>query len=599
MKGDFQKYKKLAAFILPYWPLFAIALVFMLFSAVFDGVSLSMIVPLADRVLANKPITFPYHLPAFLQSIVDSINNIEPARMLKFISFGLVLVFFLKAVFDYIYKYIISDIGQRIIRDIRAKIYYKLQDLSIDFYSKYRSGELISRITNDVLLLEDSISYGIMDFFYQGFQLLVFMVIIFTINWMLSIWILVIVPIVAFPVFKIGKMLRKLAHKGQSKIADISSILFETISGTRVVKAFSMEEYEKKRFSENNRDYYHILVKQISKRLLLSPLLEFVTAVIAAVILFFGGKAVLRGQISFGVFTLFLASLLSMIRPMKRLSNIHAFYQQALAATERIYQVLEANPSIIEKASAVKVTGVANGIEFRDVYFSYEEGKPVLKGINFFAPANKITAIVGPSGSGKSTIVNLLLRFYDPDKGSVLLDGIDFKDLNLKSLRMNMAIVAQDTVLFNDTIANNIAYGSLSATKEEVVMAAKLANAHNFIESLPNGYDTNIGDLGNKLSGGQKQRIAIARAILRNPRILILDEATAHLDSQSEREVQSALEPLLKERTVVIIAHRLSTIKYADNIIVLKHGNIAEQGKHDELMAMDGIYYGLYKLQSL
>ncbi len=599
MKGDFQKYKKLAAFILPYWPLFAIALVFMLFSAVFDGVSLSMIVPLADRVLANKPITFPYHLPAFLQSIVDSINNIEPARMLKFISFGLVLVFFLKAVFDYIYKYIISDIGQRIIRDIRAKIYYKLQDLSIDFYSKYRSGELISRITNDVVLLENSISYGITDFFYQGFQMLVFMVIIFTINWVLGIWIFVIVPIVAFPVFKIGKMLRKLAHKGQSKIADISSILFETISGTRVVKSFSMEEYEKKRFSEKNRDYYNILVKQISKRLLLSPLLEFVTAVIAAVILFFGGKAVLSGQISFGVFTLFLASLLSMIRPMKRLSNIHAFYQQALAATERIYQVLEAKPSIIEKASAVKVTGVANGIEFRDVYFSYEEGKPVLKGINFFAPANKITAIVGPSGSGKSTIVNLLLRFYDPDKGSVLLDGIDFKDLNLKSLRMNMAIVAQDTVLFNDTIANNIAYGNLSATKEEVVMAAKLANAHNFIESLPNGYDTNIGDLGNKLSGGQKQRIAIARAILRNPRILILDEATAHLDSQSEREVQSALEPLLKERTVVIIAHRLSTIKYADNIIVLKHGNIAEQGKHDELMAMDGIYYGLYKLQSL
>ncbi len=593
------QYKRLLSFVIPYWYLFAIALIFMLLSAIFDGASLSMIVPLADRVLADKPITFPYKLPGFLESFINQINVIEPVKMLKFVAFGLIVVFFLKALFEFVYKYIMSDIGQRIIRDLRQKIYDKLQELSMDFYSKYRSGELISRITNDVILLENSISYGTTEFFYQGFQVIVFAGIIFAINWKFAVWIFVIAPLVALPVFKIGRMIKKLVHKSQRRIADISSILFETISGARVVKAFSMEDYEKRRFAEKNNDYYKLLIKQISKRLLLSPLLEFTAAVIAAIILLVGGNAVLKGEISFGVFTLFLASLLSMIRPMKRLSTIHAFYQQAIAATERIYEILEAAPSVVEPDNPRVLSDIKKGIEFKDVVFSYEQDRPVLNGISFFIPAGKITAIVGPSGSGKSTIVNLLLRLYDPDKGVILFDDVDIREAALRDLRSKIAIVTQDTVLFNDTIANNIAYGSANASKQDIINAAKLANAHTFIEELPAGYDTNIGDLGHKLSGGQKQRLAIARAILRNPQLLILDEATAHLDSHAEKDVQEALEPLLKERTVVIIAHRLSTIKSADNIVVLANGLIAEQGRHKELMEQDGIYHGLYRLQSL
>ncbi len=597
LRENFNPYLKLWTLIAPYWYLFLLAIVFMLLSAIFDGASLSMLVPVSDRILAGKPITFPYKLPTFLQQLIDKLNHIPPEKMLDLIAIFILVVFFLKAVAGFMYRYLISDIGQKIIRDLRERIYAKLNRLSLDFYSNYRSGELISRITNDVALIENSIAYGITELFYQGFQVLVFASIITVINYKLAFLLFIVTPLIVLPVMRIGRMLKKITHKTQAKVADISSLLYETISGVRIVKAFGMEDYELNRFKRHNRDYYHLTMKAISKRLLVSPLLEFLAAVMAVVILLWGGKQVLSGKLSFGVFALFLGGLLSMIRPLKRLSNIHMFYQQALAAIDRIYEILETEEKVKDTLSPVEFN-FEDKISFKDVWFSYGRDW-VLKQVSFDIPKGAIVAVVGPSGSGKSTIVNLLLRFYDPQKGVICIDGIDIRDFRLKDLRDHIGIVTQDTILFNDTIANNIAYGNINVSMEEIINAAKLANAHNFIMEFPNGYETNVGDLGNRLSGGQKQRIAIARAILKNPPILILDEATSHLDLKSEQEVREALTTVMKGRTVLIIAHRLSTIKGADCIVVVHNGRIVEKGKHEELISKDGLYHSLYRLQEL
>ncbi len=590
-------YLKLLRFIKPYKGRFAIAIACMIFSTIFDGISLAMIVPLSDKVLSNKKIIISTPLPHFLQAFVDNINNTAPIVLLYYMAVAVVVLFLLKGIFTFLRGYLMSDIGQRIVRDIRSKLYVKLQFLSMDFFTRKRGGELISRITNDVKLVEDAVSSGSTDLLYEGLQVVLFTFVVFFIHAKLALVTLVLFPIISLPIINVGKALRKLSRQSQEKMADINSILYETILGARIVRAFNMESHEIGKFGEYNRAYYKITMKSKRRSLILSPATEFLGCLAGMFVFIWGGREVIAGKISFGVFGLFLGSLLSMISPFKRLSQVHALNQQAIAASIRIHEILEVTPTVQEKPGARELTGFKETLVFQDVYFNYAT-QEILQDINLKVRPGETIAIVGPSGTGKTTLVDLIPRFYDPQKGRILIDGIDIRQVTLESLRRQIGIVTQDTILFNDTIRANIAYGDLKAQKDQIIQAAILANAHFFIERLPLGYDTVIGDRGMKLSGGERQRIAIARALLKNPPILILDEATSQLDTESERIVQEALERLMQGRTVFAIAHRLSTVRNAQKIIVLERGRIVEQGTHGELFNKNGLYKKLCLLQA-
>ena len=591
-------YLKLLRFVRPYLAKFSLATVYMAFSAVFDGISLAMIVPLADKVLTNKKIIMPTKLPVFLEGFVDKINNMPPEILLNYMAISVVLLFFLKGIFGFLQGYLMSDIGQLVVRDIRAKLYAKLQALSLEYFTHKRGGELISRITNDVKVVENAVSYGSTDLVYQTLQIVIFLFVTFFIYFKLALVSIILVPLISFPIVKVGRVLRKLSRRSQEKMADINSLLYETIIGTRIVKAFNMENYEVKKFNQINQDYYKISMKSIKRLLLLSPATEFLGCIAGIFVFFWGGREVIAGKLSFGVFGLFLGSLLSLIRPFKKLSNVNSLNQQAVAASERIYEVLETKPTVVEKINAPELPGFKNSIVFDNVWFNYAEAE-ILKNINLEIKRGQMLAIVGPSGTGKTTLVDLIPRFYDPKKGRILIDGIDIKEVNLRSLRQEIGIVTQETILFNDTIKANIAYGDLLASEKDIEEAAILAHAHDFISHLPSGYGTVIGDRGMKLSGGERQRIAIARALLKNPSILILDEATSQLDSEAERIVQEALDRLIQGRTVFVIAHRLSTVRNAGRIVVLDKGSIVEQGSHSELVSKEGLYKRLYQTQEL
>ena len=593
-----REYLRLLRFARPYLAKFLLATVFMGFSAIFDGVQLAMIVPVADKVLSNKKIIVPAKLPAFLAAMVENINNTPPLIILNYIAIGVVLLFLFKGIFGFLQSYLMSDIGQLAVRDIRAKLYAKLQTLSLEYFTHKRGGELISRITNDVKLVENAVSYGSTDLVYQTLQVVVFFFLTFFIYFKLALISIILVPLISLPIIKVGKILRKLSRRSQEKMADINSLLYETIIGTRIVKAFNMEPYEVGKFNRVNHDYYRIAMKSIKRLLIVGPTTEFLGCIAGIVVFFWGGREVIAGKLSFGVFGLFLGSLLSLIRPFKKLSQVNSLNQQAVAASERIYEVLETNPSVVDKIGAQELSGFREGIEFCGVYFSYGQNE-VLKNINLKVKKGALLAIVGPSGTGKTTLVDLIPRFYDPQAGRILIDGIDIKDVSLKSLRAQIGIVTQETILFNDTIAANIAYGRTGAADKEIEEAARQAYAHDFIRQLPSGYATVIGDRGMKLSGGERQRIAIARALLKNPPILILDEATSQLDSESERLVQEALDRLITGRTVFVIAHRLSTIRNAQRIIVLDKGMIVEEASHSELLEKGGLYKRLYQMQEL
>jgi subfamily B ATP-binding cassette protein MsbA len=590
-------YLKLLKFIKPYKGRFFLAIVCMAFSALFDGISLAMIVPLSDKVLTNKQIVISTPLPAFLQAFVDAINRTPPIRMLYYMAIAVATLFLLKGIFAFFQAYLMSGIGQRIIRDIRSKLYTKFQSLSLDFFTHKRGGELISRVTNDVKLVENAVSYGSTDLVYQGLQVVLFTFLVFFIHAKLALVTVVLLPVISLPIIKVGKVLRRLSRQSQEKMADINSLLYETIIGTRIVKAFNMEKYEIEKFGKFNSAYFKLSMKSIKRSLILSPVTEFLGCLAGVFVFVWGGREVIAGQISFGVFGLFLGSLLSLVRPFKKLSRVNALNQQAVAASMRIHEVLETSPSVREEPGARELAGFKQTIVFEDVYFNYA-AQEILKGINLKVRPGEILAIVGPSGTGKSTLVDLIPRFYDPQKGRILIDGIDVREVTLESLRRQIGIVTQDTILFNDTIKANIAYGNPKAEKDQIMQAAILANAHSFIERLPLGYDTVIGDRGMKLSGGERQRIAIARALMKNPPILILDEATSQLDTESERTVQEALERLMQGRTVFVIAHRLSTVKNAHNIIVLEGGRIIEQGTSSELLIKGGLYKRLCMLQA-
>jgi len=593
-----KEYLKLLKFVLPYKWAFFIAIICMGFSAVFDGVSLAMMVPLADKVLTNKKIIIPAKLPDFLAGFVDKINNTPPEVLLNYMAITVLLLFLLKGIFGFFQSYIMSDIGQCVVRDIKSKLYTKIQSLSLSYFTHKRGGELMSRITNDVKLVENAVSYGSTDLIYQGLQVVIFAIVIFFIYFKMALISFVFLPLISFPIIKVGKALRKLSKRSQEKIADTNSLLYETIMGARVVKAFNMEGYEVNKFNKVNTDYYKISMKSIKRTLLLNPSTEFLGVIIGVLVFFWGGREVIAGKLSFGVFGLFLGSLLSMIRPFKKISQVNALNQQAMAASDRIHEVLETEASVKEKPGARILPVFKKSIKFSDVWFSYADTQ-ILKGINLDIEYGQMLAIVGPSGSGKSTLVDLIPRFYDPQGGAIFIDGVDLREFTFKSLRNQIGIVSQETMLFNDTIRSNIAYGKPSASLGEIEEAAKAAHAHDFIINCPEGYETIIGDRGVKISGGERQRIAIARALLKNAPILILDEATSQLDSTSERIVQKALDYLVSGRTVFMIAHRLSTVKNANRIIVIDKGMIVEQGTHSQLLEKDGLYKRLHESQEL
>ncbi|MDD5730948.1 MAG: ABC transporter ATP-binding protein [Candidatus Omnitrophica bacterium] len=593
-----RKYLRLLKFIKPHIGIFSVAGVCMIFSAIFDGVSLGMIVPLTDKVLTNKKIVIPAKLPPFLSSFIDSINNTPPLKMLNYMAVAVLILFILKGVIGFLQNYFMSDIGQLVVRDIRAKLYAKLQILSMEYFTKKRGGELISRITNDVKLVENAVSYGSTDLIYQTMQVILFAFLIFFIDTKMAVIAIVLLPIISFPIITVGKALRKLSRRSQETMADINSLLYETILGARIVKSFNMEDYVIDKFNKANHMYYKLSMKSIKRMLLLGPFTEIMGCIAGLAVLFWGGREVIAGKLSFGVFGLFLGSLFSLIRPFKKLSQVNSINQQAVAAGERIYEVLDSPVSVIDTQKGTELTVFKDRVTFDNVWFSYENN-PILKGINIEVKKGEIVAIVGPSGAGKTTMVDLIPRFYDPKAGRILIDGLDIKEVTLHSLRRQIGIVTQETILFNDTIMANIAYGKSKSTLYEIEKAASQAYAHDFIKRLPLGYDTSIGDRGVKLSGGERQRIAIARALLKDPPILILDEATSQLDTESERLVQGALNRLMEGRTVFVIAHRLTTIRNAHRILVLNEGIIVEQGRHDELLKKEGLYRKLYQNQEL
>lgn len=583
-------------FLRPHLGLFMLAVSCMIASAVFDGVSLGMLVPLLDNVMTGKSIVLPSQAPQFVSGFIDKLNTFDPHTLLNIMIFPAMLLLLLKAGFGFLQGYLMTDVGQRVIKDLRNKIYAKLQTFSLDYYSRKRSGELISRITNDVSMVENALSYGIYDLIYQSLQVVVYIGIAFFIYWRMAILSFLVMPLIVFPIVNVGKKLRKISTRSQEKVADINSLLFETISGVRVVKAFCMERYEVDKFNNQNRDYYKLTMKAAKRMLVLGPATELIGSLGGLAVFYWAGKEVIAGQLSFGVFALFLGALLSTIRPFKKLSQVNSLLQRALAANTRIYNVLDVAPSVQDKEGALPLTAIKDGVEFSGVSFSYGD-KDVLMDVSLRVDRGEVLAIVGPSGAGKSTFLDLLLRFYEPQKGRILVDGRDIRDFTLRSLRKKIGIVTQETILFNDTVGANIAYGNTGVGLREIEAAAKDAFAHDFIMQMPQGYDTVIGDRGFRLSGGERQRIAIARAILKDAPILLLDEATSQLDSRSEQIVQQALETLMRGRTVFVVAHRLSTVRRASQIVVLENGRIVDAGRHNELMERAGLYCRLHNLQ--
>src|SRR3989338_4704492 len=565
-----QNYLRLLRFLKDHKVIFTWAVVAMFVASLFESVQLSLLVPMTDRIFTKKAIIVPNKLPPFLTDIVNHLNAIDPHRLFFILPFVVFFLMLIKHVVTYFYQLLMNDVAQRVMRDVRLKLYETIQNLSLDYFSEKRTGELISRVTHDVQIIENAVSYGVTDLFRQTFLVILYIGIVFTIHIKAALVAFILFPFIGFPIAIIGKRLKKLSQQSQERMADINTILLETISGIRVVKAFCTEKYELGRFKEKNHDYYKLKMKAVRRTLFINPITELVGVIGGIFVILWLGKQVMDGTMSFGVFILFFGSLMSIISPMKKLGNVNALTQQALSANERIYDILDRMPTVQEKPGARDLPLIKNKINFESITFQYDdESGEVLKDINLEIKVGQLVAIVGPTGTGKSTLVNLIPRFYDPTQGTIRIDGIDLKEVTFKSLRKQIGIVAQETFLFNDTVKANIAYGHSDASQAEIESVAKKAYAHDFVARMPQGYDTVIGDRGFRLSGGEKQRIAIARAILKNPPILILDEATSQLDSESERFVQEALDALMTCRTVICIAHRLSTIKKASKIVVL------------------------------
>ncbi len=581
--------KRLYRYCKPYKKRFLIGLISLSMVGSIMPALITMIKPVMDNIfVAQADIIIPF------------INiTIPQENAINYIALIVVVLAFFMGIFHYLGKYYMAYVGQHVAMDLRNRLFRHLVYQSLGFYSRYPTGQLLSRITNDVKYLESSIVKIPMKLIRDGLQLIVILILVFVFNWRWALMAVAGFVFIILPFVKFSQVLRSLGKKGHQKMADIYDFLAEKVSGVRLVKVFSMEKQEQRNMRKVNRKFIDLVLKSERINAFQKPFIEFLSVLGIALGIVVIGNAVVEGTTTPGEFFLFIAYLVGIYTPAKNFAGLNQKLQRAIAASDRIFEVLDMREHIVQVENPVILKSFKDKIEFKDVGFAYQADDYVLKNISFNIKRGQIAAFVGPSGAGKSTLVNLVPRFFDPQRGSIEIDGINLKNYTVRSIRQKTAMVMQDVILFNTTIKENICYGLGDFSHEEVEKYAKAAHAHDFIMECPEGYDTVVGEKGVKLSGGQKQRISIARALIKDPEILILDEATSHLDTESEKLVQDALDYLMSERTTLVIAHRLSTIRKADKIIVLKDGEMQEQGRHEELLEVDGVYRRMFEMQSL
>lgn len=599
----------LKRFIPPYKYRLIKSILFSLLQALFGVMAIGMLIPILGILFGTSPevnekVAFELKIPVISQNLSYYITQCKallgPSTTLILIGGMAILATALKTGFAYMGSYENIYIRNGVVRDIRKKIYAKILSLPIPFFSEEKKGDIISRMTSDVQEVEESIMNSLDMFFQSPILILVYLTSMLFMSWELTIFVLVMLPIMGGLIGRVGKNLKRHSREGQNKMGVILSVMEETLSGLRIIKAFNAERKVDAKFTQEIEEYRRIQNRLMRRRSLAHPMSEFLGTIVIVIVLWFGGTLILNntGGLSAEQFISYIALFYSIINPAKNLTNSFYSIQKGLAAMDRIDDVLKAESPIKEPEKPEILYDFKDSIEYKQVDFSYNESKKVLKNVSISIPKGKMVALVGQSGSGKSTFVDLLPRFYDVQKGGISIDGVDIRNMSFYDLRELMGNVNQDPILFNDTIYNNIAFGVENATQEQVEAAAKIANAHEFIINAENGYQTIIGDRGSKLSGGQRQRLSIARAVLKNPPIMILDEATSALDTESEKLVQNALDNLMKNRTSIVVAHRLSTIKNADIICVFHEGEIVEKGTHEELLQLNGIYSKLYNMQN-
>lgn len=565
--------KRTLSYFAPYWGLMVISALCSLIVGAMDGAFAYLVEPVLKKIFAGKDTTI------FL-----------------FVPVGIILLFTIRGICRYVYDATIKLAGQKAIQDIRNDLYATTIRQDMAFYHRQATGDLMSCVTNDITTMQEGMGQVVTGLFRDVISFVALLGVIFYRNWELAVISFIVIPLTAYPAQLIGKRIKKAARRSLDVMGGIGMILQETFSGIKVIKAFGLEERTTQRFRQENNNYLKQYVKFIKYSSLATPVSELITSFGIAAVVYIGGKQVLSGQMSASEFFSFIAGMIMLYTPLKKLQTAYNVVQRSAGAAERVFGLLDHQRTVVNRDTAVVLPPVTGSVEFRNVGFSYGD-EVVLNNINLAVPAHRMIALVGPSGGGKTTLVSLLMRFYDVTEGAILLDGRDIRDVTLESLTTQIALVDQETTLFNDTIANNIRYGCPDAPMDSVRAAAEAAFAHDFIMLMPEGYETNIGDRGVRLSGGQRQRLCIARAILKNAPVLVLDEATSALDTESEQMVQQALDNLMANRTTFVIAHRLSTILHADQIVVLEQGAIAEMGSHDDLLARNGLYARLHAMQ--